>query len=48
LVEDFVQVDVSRLRRVEMSKGLILHVVHVAGTRMIEEGADGGSRGDLS
>lgn len=37
-----------RLRHVEMSGGLILQVVHVAGTQMIEEGADGGSRGDLS
>jgi hypothetical protein len=37
-----------RLRHVEMSGGLILHVVHVAGAQIIEEGADGGSRGDLS
>jgi hypothetical protein len=36
------------LRHVEMDGSLILHVIHVAGTRMIEEGADGGSRGDLS
>jgi hypothetical protein len=39
---------VLRLRRLEMSGGLILHVVHVAGTRMIDQGADGGSRGDLN
>ena len=37
-----------RLRRLEMMGGFILHVVHVAGTRMIAEGADGGSRGDLN
>ena len=37
-----------RLRKLEMDASLILHVVHVAGTRMIEEGGDGGSRGDLS
>jgi hypothetical protein len=36
------------LRRMEMEGQLILHVIHVAGTRMIEEGADGGSRGDLT
>lgn len=39
---------VLRLRRLEMVGELVLHVVHVAGTRMIEEGADGGSRGDLN
>jgi hypothetical protein len=27
---------------------MVLHVIHVAGTRMILEGADGGSRGDLN
>lgn len=37
-----------RLRKVEMDGQLLLHVVHVAGTRMVEEGADGGSRGDLT
>ena len=37
-----------RLRKIEMKGDLLLHVIHVAGTRMIEEGADGGSRGDLS
>jgi hypothetical protein len=35
-----------RLRKLEMTGGLILHVIHVAGTRMMEEGADGSSRGD--
>jgi hypothetical protein len=37
---------VLRLRQLEMAGNLILHVVHVAGTRMQEEGADGSSRGD--
>lgn len=37
-----------RLRRLEVQGNLVLHVVHVAGTRMILEGADGGSRGDLN
>jgi hypothetical protein len=39
---------VVRIRRLEMSGGLILHVVHVARTRMIDQGADGGSRGDFN
>jgi hypothetical protein len=33
-----------RLRKIEMKGDLLLHVIHVAGTRMIEEGADGGSK----
>jgi hypothetical protein len=37
-----------RLRKLEMDASLILHVVHVSGTRMIAEGGDGGSRGDLT
>ena len=37
-----------RLRKLEMDASLILHVVHVSGSRMIEEGGDGGSRGDLT
>jgi hypothetical protein len=37
-----------RLRKLEMEGELILHIIHVAGTRMIAEGADGGSRGDLN
>jgi hypothetical protein len=37
-----------RLRKLEMDASLILHVVHVSGTRMIDEGGDGGSRGDLT
>jgi hypothetical protein len=37
-----------RLRKLEMDASLILHVVHVSGSRMIAEGGDGGSRGDLT
>jgi hypothetical protein len=39
---------IVRLRQLEMEGGLILHVIHVAGTRMIDEGTDGVSRGDGS
>jgi hypothetical protein len=35
-----------RLRQLEMKGSLVLQVVHVAGTRMQAEGADGSSRGD--
>jgi hypothetical protein len=38
---------VVRLRKLEMECGLTLHVVHVAGTRMIAQGTDGLSRGLL-
>jgi hypothetical protein len=31
-----------------MDGGLNLWVIHVAGTRMIEQGTDGGSRGDMN
>jgi hypothetical protein len=37
-----------RLRKLEMDASLVLHVIHVSGSRMIAEGGDGGSRGDLS
>jgi hypothetical protein len=37
-----------RFRKLEMEGELILHVIHVGGTRMVVEGADGGSRGDLN
>jgi hypothetical protein len=37
-----------RLRKVEMDGGLNLRVIHVAGTRVVEQGTDGGSRGDLT
>jgi hypothetical protein len=33
------------LRRVEIAVGFVLHMVHVAGTRMIAQGMDGLSRG---
>lgn len=39
---------ILRLRRMEMIADLRLHVVHVAGKRMIVQGTDGGSRGDLN
>ena len=31
-----------------MFRGLILYVIHIAGSRMIEQSTDGGSRGDLN
>ena len=37
---------VLRLRKMEMTCEFKLHVIHVAGTRMIEQGTDGMSRGD--
>ncbi len=39
---------VLRLRELELLGGLILHVIHVAGARMISQGTDGLSRGDCS
>jgi hypothetical protein len=39
---------VVRLRRLELEQGMKLHVIHVAGTRMIAQGSDGISRGDLT
>jgi hypothetical protein len=39
---------VLRLRKLEMSAMLRLHVIHVAGTRMIHQGTDGLSRGLLT
>ncbi len=36
---------VLQLRKAEMKYGFSLHVVHVAGTRMIAQGTDGLSRG---
>jgi hypothetical protein len=39
---------VLRLRKLQMEGKLFLHVVWVAGTRMIEQGTDGGSRGDFT
>ena len=39
---------VLRLRRIELTGLLKLHVIHVAGTRMIDQGTHGLSRGLLS
>jgi len=39
---------VLRLRKLEMAPSLRLHVIHVAGTRMIQQGTDGLSRGILT
>ena len=38
---------VLRLRKLEMHCRLKLHVIHVSGTRMIDSGIDGLSRGDI-
>jgi hypothetical protein len=38
---------VLQLCQIEIKGDLLLHVIHMAGTRMIEEDADGGLRGDL-
>jgi hypothetical protein len=38
---------ILRLHRLEMKCGLVLHLIHVAGTRMKDQGTDGLSRGDL-
>ena len=38
---------VVRLKKLELQHGLRLHLIHVAGTRMIEQGTDGISRGNL-
>ena len=37
---------VLRLRKIEMSGKCVLHMIHIAGTRMIWQGTDGLSRGD--
>jgi hypothetical protein len=34
---------VLRLRKLEMTHGIILHVIHVSGKRMIAQGTDGGT-----
>jgi hypothetical protein len=39
---------VLRLKKMEMNYNMILHVVHVAGKRMIDQGTDGLSRADHS
>jgi hypothetical protein len=38
---------VLRLRLLEMHGGWKLHVIHIAGKRMIQKGTDGFSRGDM-
>jgi hypothetical protein len=38
---------VLRLRQLEMHGGWKLHVIHIAGKRMIQQGTDGLSRGDM-
>ena len=39
---------ILRLRRLEFQQGMKLHIIHCAGTRMIAQGTDGISRGDLT
>ena len=39
---------ILRLRTLELHNGLIIHIIHFAGTRMIFCGIDGGSRGDMN
>jgi hypothetical protein len=39
---------VLRLRKLEVAQQCLLHLVHVAGTRMIGQGSDGLSRGNLT
>ena len=39
---------VSRLRKIEMEVTLRIQVIHVAGTHMIAQGADGFSRGMMT
>jgi hypothetical protein len=39
---------VERIRAMEMVGALFVNLIWVAGTRMIEQGTDGGSRGDLT
>jgi hypothetical protein len=38
---------VLRLRSLEMTYGMTIHVIHVSGKRMIAQGTDGCSRGSL-
>ena len=38
---------VLELRTLEMTYGMTIHVVHIAGSRMIAQGTDGCSRGSL-
>ena len=38
---------ILKLKKLELSIGCLLHVIHVSGNRMIAQGTDGTSRGDL-
>jgi hypothetical protein len=38
---------ILRIRSLELSEGIKVHLIHVAGTRMIQQGTDGISRGNL-
>ena len=38
---------VLRLKKLELAVGCVFHVIHVSGNRMIAQGTDGTSRGDL-
>ena len=39
---------VFRLRKVELEGGIILHIIHVSGKRMIASGVDALSKGDTT
>ena len=39
---------ILRLRKLQMAGDIFIHVIHIAGTRMIEEGTDGLSRGNIN
>lgn len=38
---------VLRLRLLEMKYGMLIHIIHVSGTRMIDQGTDAASRGSM-
>ena len=38
---------ILRLKKLELAVGCLFHVIHVSGNRMIRQGTDGTSRGDL-
>lgn len=39
---------ILRLKKLELASGCKIHLIHVAGTRMIAQGSDGLSRGDVN
>ena len=39
---------ILKLRLLEMKEGFLVHIIHIAGTRMISQGSDGLSRGDAN